>query len=230
MVGAYKKKRGLKNNSTDEWLLTYADIITLLMTFFVLMLSMSNVDTEKFAQVYEGIAKNLLKKDPLIGEAKGPFNEIMWRVNDIISKYELPLALSVVKKKNGLVIELSSNSFFVEGSAEIPEEIKPLLAEVAFAIRELNDMNYIVIEIEGHSDNLPIHTKKFQSNWELSALRATSVLRFLVKQGIDKNKLKASAYAETRPKIPYSDQSIDMPIDEVRNINRRVNIYIHPHS
>ena len=121
-------------------------------------------------------------------------------------------------RKEGLAIILRTSGkpvMFDSGSAQIRPEFTPILEKIAEELMKIpND-----IRIEGHTDNRPIHTPMFPSNWELSAARATSVLRFLVKKGIDPSRLSAVGYGEFRPVA-----SNDTP--EGRAKNRRVEILI----
>lgn len=79
-----------------------------------------------------------------------------------------------------------------------------------------------MVEVEGHTDDVPIHTEKFPSNWELSSVRATNVVKYLLAQGIEKERLKAAGYADSRPK----EQEQAMPIEEQRQANRRVVVFV----
>ena len=89
----------------------------------------------------------------------------------------------------------------------------------------MDNLDNINIDVEGHSDNVPINTRQYPSNWELSARRATNVVRFLIKQGIEENKLRAVAYAHTQPKLPNNSQS-GQALLENQAVNRRVVLYV----
>jgi chemotaxis protein MotB len=84
-----------------------------------------------------------------------------------------------------------------------------------------------LIDVEGHTDDVPIRTARFPSNWELSASRASSVVRYFIEQGIKPSRLKAAGYADTKPKLPNKD-IFDEGIPENREKNRRVSLRLHP--
>ena len=88
-------------------------------------------------------------------------------------------------------------------------------------IRETSHKTHMV-EVEGHTDDVPIHTEKYPSNWELSSVRATNIVKYLLAQGIEKERLKAAGYADSRPK-----EGIDnLPLNQQRQGNRRVVVFV----
>ena len=206
----------------DEWLTTYADAITLLMTFFVLMLSVSTVDQAKFEEMGEAISKDILKEDEAVTAA--PFKEIQKEIEKIAEDQNLSEAVEIQRTPKGVKIEFSSSALYDPGSSDIKKDVVPVLGKISEKIKELNYDNY-VIEIEGHTDDVPIRTRRFPSNWELSVSRATNIIRYLQAQGIDRTKLKAAGYADTRPKVPNKDAN-GKGIRANRAVNRRVLMYI----
>lgn len=210
------------NDKEDEkeWLITYADAITLLMAFFVLLLSTAVIDQSKYEQVSESITKRLLQKQP-----KTPFKTLEDEISTLISKNQLANVIEVNKVIDGIKIELSNSALFSTGSAQLKLLIQPILFRISQFILSLDNLDNINIDVEGHSDNVPINTRQYPSNWELSARRATNVVRFLIKQGIEENKLRAVAYAHTQPKVPNNSQS-GQTLLENQAINRRVVLYV----
>jgi chemotaxis protein MotB len=124
----------------------------------------------------------------------------------------------------GLKIELSSNSLFNSGSADVKGSMQSSLTDLSGIIQGLGEEDYIV-EIEGHTDNVPIKTAKFPSNWELSSLRAVNVAKLFESMGVEKNQLSAIAYADTRPKLPNLDSN-GTAIPENQATNRRVVVHV----
>ncbi|MBT4838431.1 MAG: OmpA family protein [Methylococcales bacterium] len=210
------------NDKEDEkeWLITYADAITLLMAFFVLLLSTAVIDQSKYEQVSESITKRLLQKQP-----KTPFKTLEDEISTLISKNQLANVIEVNKVIDGIKIELSNSALFSTGSAQLKLLIQPILFRISQFILSLDNLDNINIDVEGHSDNVPINTRQYPSNWELSARRATNVVRFLIKQGIEENKLRAVAYAHTQPKLPNNSQS-GQALLENQAVNRRVVLYV----
>ena len=112
---------------------------------------------------------------------------------------------------------------YKSGSADLQQGMYPLLQQLTVAIKEMK-YDDILIEIDGHTDDVPIRTKQFPSNWELSASRSTQVVRYFIRQGISKDKLKASGFADSRPKVPNIVNG--KPNRTNRAKNRRVKVSI----
>ncbi len=203
----------------EAWLATYADSITLLMAFFVLLLSMSTIDVTKFENTSEGIRAELSGR-----QTQGPISLMKQEVQDLVYEAQADQAVGVESTGKGLSIELSSGAFYKPASAEIRDEALPVLVKVAETLKA-DRYAYYYFSAEGHTDDIPINTARFPSNWELSVARATTVVRFLIEQGIDPEKLKASGFAETRPKALNRD-SAGAPIPANQALNRRVTIEV----
>lgn len=219
------KNKRVKNESEDkDWLITYADVVTLLMAFFVIMLSMSTIDQAKVEQFMQGMNKELLKK-----EKEPPFKELKEQLDMMLFDKGLTSDVDVGLDPMGIVIKFSSNSIFELGSAEVLSDIQPVMAEICKSvlnsIQEASFNNYI-INVEGHTDNIPIHNEKFASNWELSAARATGVVRLFIDNGIPDKRLIASGLSDSRPRVPnYNPDGSANPNNQA--INRRVVVNIH---
>lgn len=208
------------DDASDSWLTTYADMITLLLTFFVLMFSISDVSQEKFEEVKASLNGELLKKK----QETTPFNAIEQIMKDAIEARGLENDVEVQRDPLGITISLASSSLYESGSANIKGGMKPILAEVARSIDQLDFPNFLV-EVEGHTDDVPIRSGRYDSNWELSAHRATNVVRYLIEEGVAESKLKAAGFGDSRPLKPNRDQFGD-PIPENQAANRRVVINI----
>ena len=126
----------------------------------------------------------------------------------------------------GLRIELNSSALYDLGSADIKPEMLGELRELAHTINTLriNFPNYLV-EVEGHTDNIPINTAQYPSNWELSTNRATNIVKLFIEEGIPPNRLRAAGYADSRPKLSNND-SQGNPITQNQAANRRVVIFV----
>jgi len=217
-------KRGLRRRRAtfdadgEGWIVTYADAITLLLAFFVMILSVSDLNQGKIEALKEGLASIISGK-----EAVTPFNDIKDALNDIVSEHNMQENVSVDIDVKGVRVEFSNFSLYDSGSAAIKAEALPMLAEVTKVIKNTSHETHL-IEIEGHTDDVPIRTERFPSNWELSASRASNVVKYLMSQGVNKERLKASGYADSRPKIELDPTT---PItEEDRAANRRVVIYV----
>ncbi len=205
----------------EDWLTTYADAITLLMAFFVMLVSFSKIDIPTFEQVAAGIKNELGRR-----ETQSPISLLKIDVQDIVYQQQADQVVNVESTDKGISIELLSSAFYKAGSAEIREQALPVLTKI---FESLNGDKYQLyfVDVEGHTDDIPIATDRFPSNWELSTARATEVVRFFIGKGMDAERLKAVGYAETRPKVPHRDEA-GKPIPENQAANRRVTLEVYP--
>jgi chemotaxis protein MotB len=121
---------------------------------------------------------------------------------------------------------LSGGAFFQPGTAKLYDDAIPVLDKISQIIKAPK-FDFYNIEVGGHSDDAPIHTEQFPSNWELSGARASTVVRFLEAKEIDKRRMKAIGYADIDPKVPNRDTEGN-PIPENRATNRRITIRVYP--
>lgn len=233
-----RKKVQRDEPSGDEWLATYSDCVTLLMTFFVLLYAMSSVDESKmralsqaFRTVMAGesgdsiLEYNLYNGDvPLIG-GETPTEDIdgeqieesmYYRVNKFVAEHDLEAVVDIIESEQGIVIQLRENILFETAKSNLRADSKEILDSIAKLISTLDNS----IIVEGHTDNRPISTSDFPSNWELSVDRAVNVVRYFVETaGIDPTRLSATGYGEYQP-VAAND------VEENMAKNRRVNILI----
>ncbi|MEQ8603863.1 MAG: flagellar motor protein MotB [Marivibrio sp.] len=208
----------------EDWLATYADAITLLMAFFVMLVSFSKVELPLFEQVQAGIKEELggqVDSDKPIFSLHSKVQQIVEDTDDVP-----PEAVDVGFDDEGVVIDFASGSFFEPGSAQLTEQAKLILGKLKREL-EVPPYDLFFVDAEGHTDDVPISTEKFPSNWELSAARAAAVVRHFIDRGMEPNRLKAAGYADTKPKVPNKD-IMEEPIPENRAINRRVTVRLHP--
>lgn len=208
-------------------MMIYTNLMMLLMTFFIVLVSASSVQKEKFKLVTESFEEFIasggrgilwgerlpLDFDYLIAQERRKIRE------EISASFRRVLredsGLEILTREAGVVIKLSGEISFELGEAELRIETKTILDEVAPLLKQYS---YPVC-IEGHTDNLPIYSQEFTSNWELSAARAINVVKYLQEKGINKERLIAAGYGEYRPLV-----SNDTPED--RALNRRVEIVV----
>ena len=207
----------------EDWLITYADAITLLMAIMVMLLTFSEYDVPAFEEAAAAIKSNLSGR-----EATSPIQLLRIDVQDVVYNMQADQVVKVETDNKGIVIELSSSAFYKPGSADLREEALPVLEKMAQTLLAPRYQTY-VLEIEGHTDDIPINTPQFPSNWELSAMRATQVVRLLISQGMESIRLKATGYADTQPKAPNKDAEGN-PVPDNQALNRRVVIRIYPMS
>ena len=212
-----------REEDKEDWLVTYADAITLLMAFFVMLLTFAEYDIPAFEEAAAAIAEEVGGR-----QETTPTLQLQIDIQDVVFEMESDQVVVVTKDKKGLVIELASNAFFKLGSAEINEAAIPVLEGIVKTIAAPR-YDYYMIDVEGHTDDDPISTAKFPSNWELSAGRASSVVRFFEEQGFLPGRLKATGYGSTRPKVPNRNEAGEA-IPDNQAINRRVNVRVTPMS
>ena len=246
------KRRARSRVSHDRWLVSYADFITLLFAFFVVMYAFAKADQKKQVQVSQAIDTAFHQMGVLPGsdkhtrDASGegkdapalPTNIVMGEtphapavVKDDLNRIQRDLTqtlasqvaahtVSIQMGRDGLVISLREAGFFNSGSAVPKPEALPTLRQIAESLgREPYD-----VRIEGHTDNVPIHTAGFDSNWELSTARSTRIARLLLQSNlIAPERLAAAGYAEFHPVASNSTA-------EGRAENRRVDLVVMPRS
>jgi chemotaxis protein MotB len=214
-------------DNPDAWLVTYSDAVTLLMAFFIMLVSFSKIDIPIYEQVKAGILDQLGKHGDKAKE-QSPIALLKVDLQDVVFALQADQAVAIGTDSRGVVMELDSSAFFRPGSADIREAAIPILFNMA---KTLMAPRYepFVVEIEGHTDDDPISTTKFPSNWELSAGRASAVVRLFMTQGLAGDKMKAVGYGETRPKLPNRTAE-GAPIAENQAVNRRVVVRIAPMS
>ena len=222
------RRRRYQENEQDldqnDWLTTYADAITLLMAFFIMLVSFSKIDIPLFEQVQAGIKEHIGKAD----EVDTPIfrlHSIMEAT--IIDSSDLPPeAVDISYDDDGIVIDFASGSFFRPGTIQLTESAQLILAKIN---RELGlaPFDIFMVDVEGHTDSDPIHSVQFPSNWELSAGRAAAVVRHFISLEMEPERLKASGYADTKPKVPEVDVMGNI-LHENKAANRRISIRLYP--
>ena len=220
--------------SGPHWMTTYGDMVTLLLCFFVLMFAMSTINEQKFMQAANSLAQALgvlPKNVGLIGEVSPAIGttgiareqqeqidivKSMEQIAEIFQEEALQdLASIEVTGPGEVLIRMGDKVLFAPGESELKPQAIRVLAGIANSIQEKTEKVYI----EGHTDNVPISTPEFPSNWELSTSRALSVVRLLEEAGIPSEQLAAVGHSQY---IPIT--SNDTP--EGRAKNRRVELWI----
>jgi chemotaxis protein MotB len=205
----------------EDWLMSYADMVTLLMAFFLAMLSVSHVDPVLFEQMKKGLRTDVGKDK----DVKTPLGEIKHDLDSLLARERERGEVSIDLGRDGIILEFSSSAVFDPGKAEIGPSARANMDKVANAMKGIEYYKFAV-DIEGHTDNIPIRTLQFPSNWELSVSRATNIVRYLIEKGIPSERLKAAGYADTKPKAPNIDGD-GKPISNNQAKNRRIVLKIH---
>lgn len=205
----------------EEWLLTYADMVTLLLAFFVMLASISKVDMVMFEKVQAGLAREIGKR-----EARKPLQELKDTLHRTVKEAGVEDKVGIGSDDDGIMVEFAAAPYYPAGSAELLPEARPGLLKVAETLSHPLYEGFRV-EVQGHTDDSPIRTAQFPSNWELSAARATAVVRLFAEAGIAPTRMAAIGYADVIPKAPNRDRD-GLPIAENQAMNRRIVVRIYP--
>ena len=245
-----------EKDKNERWLLTYSDLITLLMIFFVVLYSMSKVDADKFQAIAESLNRALGGGTPakidladhpsgpslfetgtpaaettVPGQGKDPKNNansqghseaetmtiegIKAKLDQFAKDNGIQAKLISSIEERGLVVSIQETLLFESGSADLDSRAREILGKISTVLAAAPNQ----IRVEGHTDNVPIHTPQFPSNWELSVIRSTNVLQILQHDGLSPNRLSAAGYGEYRP-IAANDS----PAGQSKN--RRIDLVI----
>lgn len=214
----------------DRWLVSYADFITLLFAFFVVMYSAAQLDKRRAGQLATAIQTAFMQRGSLppaatdVGGTTGHASNTAVEEDQSVltAQIEHTLAreiangdVAVRSSAQGLVISLREVGFFDTGSDKIKASSVPAFAQLAQIFQRQNSF----IRIEGHTDNVPIHNSRFSSNWDLSTARATATIRLLIRDGLNPERMAASGYAEYHPIATNATA-------QGRAMNRRVDIVV----
>ena len=223
--------------SHDRWLVSYADFITLLFGFFVVLYAFARADAKKHHEVGQAIRQAFQSMGMASVPASGPPAETLAReqvlspgpARDSLAVIQRDLAHSLAPElqnrsvsmqmgRDGLVISLREAGFFSSGSAMPKPAAVPVLRRIAASLGH----SAFHLRVEGHTDNVPIHNAQFDSNWELSTARATRIARLLLAlNAVPPERLSAAGYAEFHPVASNATA-------EGRARNRRVDIVVMP--
>jgi chemotaxis protein MotB len=244
-----RKKKHPEHVNHERWLVSYADFITLLFAFFVVMFAVSQVDAQKLGRFVESVNVAFEFRGAFPESSRNPIHDqdhgsvgiaptiapthgtIVAPASSTRRASRLKAALQrslrntkfadkvrVRVDRRGVVVSLSEAGFFDPGSAAVRDASIEALGAVADGLKE----EHGPIAVEGHTDNIPISTAQFPTNWELSTARATTIVRYLVdKNGLAPERLSATGYAEYRPEG-------DNATPEGRASNRRVDLVLLP--
>jgi len=253
-----RRKREEEHENHERWMVSYADFITLLFAFFVVMYSISSVNEGKYRVLSNTLTDAFVTPsrslDPIqIGEVprspvpiageyasstppdsvRSVFDkaepvepvepqmvgssliEVEEKLNQVLSRFVDQELVNVTRTERGIEVEMKSKMLFKSGSARLSGNALNALRGVARVLKPISN----AIQVEGHTDNVPIKTISFPSNWELSAARAASVVHLFAKLGVDSTRMAAIGYGEFQPLVANDS-------DTGRQANRRVSIIV----
>jgi len=206
-----------KEKNVDDWLLTYSDMVTLILCFFVLLAAMSNVDMVKFEQIKTNMARTIGDKEML-----SPIEMVSLDLKKDIASLGIENDALVYDNALGAVLEFASPFLFVSGSAKIKPEAMPFLKRIA-ATLSVERFRAFTYEVEGHTDESSAEL----SALDLSSLRAAALAQFFISRGINPSRFKVVGLADTRPKVPVADEDGGELVQN-KILNRRLVVKIEP--
>lgn len=223
-----RKRKVEEHVDHHRWIVSYADFITLLFAFFVVMYAISSLNTSKYKSLSEGMNNAFNKKDqenseqsiedikdgPHTKKVYGKFQDGLDEINQSLSELE-DQNYKINRQKGWIELDVKSGALFGSGDADIKAEALVKLMQIAGKLKK----SHAIVSIEGYTDNVPIETPQYPSNWELSATRAASVGRVLNAYGIDTHRIMVTGYGD---QYPISDNVTDVG----KSLNRRVSIII----
>ncbi|WP_209123893.1 flagellar motor protein MotS [Alkalihalobacillus sp. BA299] len=235
------RRRRQEDKGAPKWMVTFSDLMTLILVFFILLFSMSVVDAEKFRAIAESFQQRQVldflpsaiefetpkedrgeqRRDPFDegkfgGEQDVDMDELLEEVQEFLVTNDLNELISATRDDRGVVLVLQERTLFETAEADVLPDARPFLDKVGTLLAAIPNM----VKVEGHTDSRPISTYRYPSNWELSGARASSVIRYLVdNHDLEANRFIATGYGDTRPVVPNTT---------VENLqtNRRVVIVI----
>ena len=205
----------------EDWMATYGDMVTLLLCFFVMMLSVSKPDVALFEQIQAGLNEGVGKKS-----VNRPIEMMMAELTDDIQSLNVTDDVSLGSDSQGVILEFGGDLLFDYGSAEIKASALPTLKRMAGTLQSERYKNFN-FNIEGHTSDENFSSEKFPSNWELSSARSSAIARFFESRGIPRVRMRAVGLYDISPKYPNLD-AYGEPIPLNRRKNKRVVIHIEP--
>jgi chemotaxis protein MotB len=210
-----RNKSSLQNDLDSNWLITLSDVLSLLLVFFVVFTFMAKSTKATASKAAVDKKTETAIASPAKADTSVSQKNMVDEMGATIKKLEMENDVSVQAVDKGIIITMKEKVTFMPGDAEPLKTSEPMLDDIA---RIINQHPAFQIEIEGHTDNVPIMTHRYPSNWELSVARATSVLKYFInRHGMDSSRLTIKGNAEQKPLVEN-----DSP--ENRAKNRRVEI------
>lgn len=232
MISRRRPSRKPAQKGAPKWMVTFSDLVTLVLVFFILLFSMSQIDIIKFKTIAQSFnAQGIFQTNDSIVPGEYPsekmnkeeadrneqsLDELAKEVQKYLKENGLEDTAAAIRNERGVVLVLQEQIVFGTGDAVILREAYPFLEKTGQLLKTMPNL----VKVEGHTDNRPIKNSIYPSNWELSSARASSVIRFFIdNNGLDPERFIAVGYGDTRPLVPNTNK------DNMQK-NRRVQIVI----
>ncbi|MCB0322292.1 MAG: flagellar motor protein MotB [Bdellovibrionales bacterium] len=221
-MNTVKRRRAHQSQAVELpatfWMLTFSDLLTLLLTFFVMRVAMGQIDIEQFQRVLSvQPPQPPVQAEPRVAEVlAASLSEVFGAPEtNVADKVAWPdTDISVRPDGDGALLQIAGSTF-ITASDELSPETTYALYSIAAVLRDQG----FEVEIEGHSDDIPIRSEHFESNWELSSARAIAVARELIAGGMPPERIAVVGYADTKPLQPNTSEA-------ARAVNRRVAVFV----
>ncbi|MGM0752668.1 MAG: flagellar motor protein MotS [Bacillota bacterium] len=234
-----RRKQASQPTGAPKWMVTFSDLITLILVFFILLFSMSQIDIVKFRAIADSFQqRQILEFYPSVIPFENPsaepevemekmqtqsseqadkeLKQLLADIQSYLNENKLSDVIVATRTERGVVLVLQEQALFDSGEATVLEDAYPFLNKVGDLISRIPNF----VKVEGHTDNRPINTYRFPSNWELSSARASSVIRYIIQtENLDPKRFIAVGYGDTRPIAPNDTR-------ENLQKNRRVEVII----
>ena len=222
--GRYQKMIASSIDSVDEdqnWLITLCDLLSLLLVFFIIFFALSRVPGKKKEALIHQQTSPVVSASISNSKPNNPMESIQKDMQNTVTGLGMDDQVIIQAREQEILITMKENVTFHTGEAEILKGSEPILNTIAQIVQRYPSFK---VEIDGHTDDQPINTRRFPSNWELSVARATSVLKYLIiSYGLDPARFTITGNAEQRPLSSNSTP-------ELRAQNRRVEIRLKDHQ
>jgi chemotaxis protein MotB len=221
----------------ETWLTSYADLMTLVACFFILMVAFANFEDPAFQAKAQEFSQYFNRSEPIVVDKsvnkniqlEKPTSTKNDKENILSSKVKTDQLSQVnnIPKNDNYKVKYTASVIFEPGKIQLTKEVQSSVDVLIDLIKEKSEAYYVLVE--GHTDDTDIKSVKYPSNWELSAARAAKIIKKFEQSGINKSRLVAIAYGNSNPMYPNRDK-FDQPIKKNQRLNRRVVIKVLKYS
>jgi len=199
------------SSRTGAWIVSYADIMTIILTFFILIFSVSRISSSRYEQLASAFGN----------QPERSVSDVQSDLQGIVDELGMEQRVRIERTDDGLFIELENSILFDSGEAELHPESAALLRPIGERLSHALGRDYGVV-VEGYTDDVPIRNARFRSNWELSSSRAIYVMEELVAAGVPQERISVQAFADTRAQAPALGEASPEAVEQARASDRRV--------
>lgn len=206
-----------------SWQTSFLDVVILLLSFFVILTGLASFDTTDYFDFQRGLGAE--RPGDRVVHVQTPIDEVRAELEHAFGDILAAGSLRMFADRDELRLEFTDSGFYGSASAELLPEGAERIDRMLQVLTDLEHYDFR-LDVEGHTDDRPIQTLQFPSNWELSTARASNIIRYFIDNGFDPQRAKASGYADTQPLLPNRDATGE-PIEEHMDLNRRVVVRIY---